>query len=110
MHVKNKSLDFDFMDILSYFFSTRGSTRTLMEELIATCLRFKDSETGRACQLSAYKANACSSRWLGFCGFRLIFVSVDSKAKNGGTKNRFVISAKKKITGKKDRCYIPIGK
>ena len=104
MHVKNKSLDFDFMDILSYFFSTRGSTRTLMEELIATCLRFKDFETGRACQLSAYKANACNIRWLGFRGFRLIFVTDDSKAKNGGTENRFVISAKKKITGKKDRC------
>ena len=98
MLTKNKSLD--FMVILSYFKSTRGSTRTSVEELIATCLRFQDFETGRAYQLSAYKANACNVHWLGFRGFRLIFVPNDSKAKNGGTENRFVISAKKKITVK----------
>ena len=46
MHTKNKSLD--FMDVLSYFKSTRGSTRTLIKELIATCLRFQDFEAGRA--------------------------------------------------------------
>ena len=95
MHVKNKSLDFDFMDILSCFFSTTGSTRTSMEELIVTCLRFKDFETGRACQLSAYKANACIGHWFGFHGFRLIFVPDDSKAENGATKNRVVIFARK---------------
>ena len=49
------------MDVLNYFKSTRGSTRTSVEELIAKCLRFQDFEAGRAYKLSAYKANACNS-------------------------------------------------
>ena len=85
------------MDILNYFKSTRGSTRTSIEEQIATCLRFQDFEAGRAYKLSAYKANACNSVGQNFVDFDLFSFPMTVKLKTAVQRIDLLFPPRKKL-------------
>ena len=94
MHTKDKSLD--FMDI----FYKHQRLHAYFDRGISYF------EAGRAYKLSAYKANPSNGRWLGFRGFRLIFVPMTVRLKTAVRRIDLLFLPRKKLRSNKTDAYL----